>query len=313
MFGQILLVFLGFVLLLGVLAVLLNTYTIIVSRSMFVSPESTFDKHLPGRTITENGLNADVFCNPSTNPHKAVIILGGSEGGKHWSTNTYHIQALLDQGYCVMVLAYFHASGLPDNLREIPLEYFEKAFQWLSRQPDIIPNHYAVFGGSRGGELALLLASRYAQVKAVVVIDPSSVVFPGSPQGFLDVLAGQHAAWSYQGQPLLFVPWPISFKNAWSLASTNQRALFEQALQNKPAVAAAVIPVENLSGPLLCISDTLDQVWPSKLMCNQVMDRLTQNRFSSYYEHISYDEMHNTCRLETCMDKVIGFLNEHFQ
>jgi len=179
--------------------------------------------------------------------------------------------------------------------------------------PAAVPYNYALFGGSRGGEMALLLASRYPQIKAVVVIDPGSVVFPGSPRGFFDILAGQHSAWSYQGQPLPYVPWPVSLKNAKSLVTTNQRSMFEKALQNKQAVAEAVIPVERISGPLLCISDTLDQVWPSTLMCNQVMERLDQKGFPFYHSHISYNEMHYTCRLDSCMSRITEFLDEQFK
>jgi hypothetical protein len=117
------------ILLLGLAALLLNACTIYATRSILTPYEAHFDTSLPGRTITENGLNADFFCKDSGSPQKAVIILGGSEGGKHWSVNTPYIQQLLDQSYCVMVLAYFRAPGLPDTLREIPLEYFEKAFR----------------------------------------------------------------------------------------------------------------------------------------------------------------------------------------
>jgi hypothetical protein len=121
--------FLLFLLVLGLAALLLNAYSIYAIEAKLTPMNTHFDPNLPGTTITDHGLNADFFCRKTDTPQKAVIILGGSEGGKHWSTNTANIQRLLDHGYCVMVLAYFHAPGLPAHLREIPLEYFEKAFQ----------------------------------------------------------------------------------------------------------------------------------------------------------------------------------------
>ena len=294
-------------------ALIFYTYLRVLFQSRLTPYDITYDRQLPGRTITENGLNADFFCASPGQHHKAVIILGGSEGGKHWSSNTAYIQQLLDQDYCVMVLAYFHAPGIAEYLREVPLEYFENAFEWLAAQAQVIPNEYAVVGHSRGGELALLLASRYPQIKSVVAIAPSSVLFPRSPQGFFAVLAGQHAAWSYQGKPLPFVPWPISLQNAPSLVTLHQRQLFEQALSNEQAVRSAAIRVENANGSILCISATQDEIWPSTLMCDQVVNRLERYGFSYYYEHSSHNYGQGWCGLEECWGKVIGFLEKNFK
>ena len=35
--------------------------------------------------VTDNGLIADLFTDDSVQPRKAIIMLGGSEGGKSWS------------------------------------------------------------------------------------------------------------------------------------------------------------------------------------------------------------------------------------
>ena len=303
----------GVCLLLALAAVIFNAYTVSRFQSALTPYDTTFDRNLPGRTVTERGLNADFFCAGSEKPHKAVIILGGSEGGKHWSANTAYIQKLLNQDYCVMVLAYFHAPGIPEYLREIPLEYFEKAFQWLAAQEQVIPNDYAVVGHSRGGELALLLASRYPQIRATAALAPSSVLFPGSPRGFFDVLTGQHSAWSFQGKPLPFVPWPISLENAQGLATFKQRPMFEEALHNDRAVEAAIIPVENANGPVLCVSADQDEIWPSGLMCDQIVTRLKQSNFSFHYEQLSHDQTHGWCGLEACWGKVVDFLGEYFK
>ncbi|MBI3852293.1 MAG: alpha/beta fold hydrolase [Verrucomicrobia bacterium] len=309
----VIVILLSFVLLLGLGVVLLNVYSVARARAALTPFDTHFDSSLPGRTIAENGLNADFFTSASERPRKVVIILGGSEGGKHWSTNRDHIQKLLDRGYCVLVLAYFHAPGLPEYLREIPLEYFEKAFQWLAKQKEVVADDYAVFGHSRGGELALLLASRFPQIKAVIALVPSSVVFPSSPQGLFDVLAGQHSPWTYQRQALPFVPWPVSLHNAPSMLTYRQTGMFKQALQNRSAVASAIIPVENIKGPILCISATQDEVWPSTMMCSQIVSRLDEKGFSFFHDHIRHDQTHGWCGLETCWPKVVKFLDEHFK
>ncbi|MBI5035188.1 MAG: hypothetical protein HZB51_32075 [Chloroflexi bacterium] len=263
------------------------------------------------QTITENGLDADFFCHPSDQPQRAIILLGGSEGGKTWSNNRTTLVTLLDQGYCVLSLAYFGTPRLPQQLQEIPLEYFENAFHWLAGQRQIVPNDYAVIGSSRGGELALLLASRYPQIKAVIAIAPSHVVFQGKPGNFLDALRGSQPAWTYQGQGLPFVSIPLSLITIQGLLSGNQVAMHEQAFQDASAVEKATILVEEIRGPILCISNTEDHVWSSTWMCDQVSSRLQENDFQFHYEHVVYGGSHNSCNL-TCWNQALSFLQDKY-
>ena len=79
------------------------------------------------REVIEEGLVADLFYDVDQ-PRKAIIMLGGSEGGKTWSRIRQPVDLLVQQGYMVLSLAYFKTQGLPGTLEEIPLEYFEKAF-----------------------------------------------------------------------------------------------------------------------------------------------------------------------------------------
>ena len=164
------------------------------------------------REVTENGLVADFFTDPSVQSSKAIIMLGGSEGGKSWSRIRRPIALLVERGYSLLSLAYFKSEGLPSSLEEIPLEYFEKAFGWLSSQTGIVPDEYAILGGSKGSEAALLLGSRYPQVKAVIAFSPSSVVWQGIPTNRFEIGKDVKSSWSCNGQGLPFLPYPPSIK-----------------------------------------------------------------------------------------------------
>ncbi len=263
--------------------------------------------------VRVEGLNADFFHRTSAKPQKALILLGGSEGGKSWSEHTAFIQELVDQGFCVLSLAYFGADDLPSDLRAIPLEYFTKAFRWLSAQKEVvIPNDYALVGVSRGAELALLLGSRYPEVKAVVAIAPSSVVFPGPPTGKLDVLRGQHSAWSLDRHELAFVPIPYSWTTLRGMITGKRTRMFEKALQDSRHRQAAAIPVEKTQGHILLASFTRDQVWPSSLMSEQIMQRLRQSGFRFHSEHAAYNAGHSEWSIEPCRTKILTFLRERF-
>lgn len=242
------------------------------------------------KSVMIDGLDADFFYRTSSNPQMALILLGGSEGGRYWNYQPEFIQELITEGFCVLSLPYFGADNLPPDLRSIPLEYFSKASHWLSSQDkQVIPNYYGLIGLSRGAELALLLGSRYSEVKGIVAIAPSSVVFPGPPTGFLDLLGGQHSAWSENGKELSFVPIPFSWTTFRGMISGKRTRMFEKALENTKRVKMSEIPVEKIQGPILLVSFTRDQVWPSTLMSEQIMNRLRDNKFHFHYEHAVYD------------------------
>ena len=61
-------------------------------------------------------------------------------------------------------------------------------------------------------------------------------------------------------------------------------------LDDEAAVAAAVIPVERISGPLLLISGRDDQTWPSTYMSEQVVERFRRYSFSHPVTHLAYDD-----------------------
>src|SRR5690606_20354069 len=98
--------------------------------------------------------------------------------------------------------AYFNYEALPKYLIEIPLEYFETAIAWLQAQPQIDGERIAVGGGSRGGELSLLLGATFPQLKAVVANVPSGLAWGGfSP----DPADANKPAWTFRGKPVAFM------------------------------------------------------------------------------------------------------------
>lgn len=85
------------------------------------------------KSVMIDGLDADFFHGTSVKPQKALVLLGGSEGGRYWSYQPDFIHELVDQGFCVLSLPYFGTENLPGNLRGIPLEYFSKVISADSR------------------------------------------------------------------------------------------------------------------------------------------------------------------------------------
>ena len=236
-------------------------------------------------------------------------MLSGSEGGKSWSSPEAAglIGEIVDAGLTVFSLAYFGIDGLPPALANIPLEYFEAAFIWLAEQPEVVPNAYALVGGSKGGELALLLGSRYSQVKAVAAFVPGSVVFEG-------LSWGSKSSWTHGGKELAYVPFSFLAALAALKEMRSQRFLQAHAiaLRNTKAVEKAAIPVENIRGPVLLISGTKDQMWPSTQMCEQMMARLSDAHFPFSYQHLALETSHGVILDERCWPEIVRFLTHQF-
>ncbi|HEY69408.1 MAG TPA: hypothetical protein G4O08_02365 [Anaerolineae bacterium] len=262
--------------------------------------------------VNENGLVADFFTDPSTEQRKTIILLGGSEGGKSWSRIRRPIELLVQRGYSLLSLAYFQSKGLPSTLEEIPLEYYGKAFDWLSNQEGIVPNEYAILGGSKGSEAALLLGSKYRQVKAVIAFSPSSVVWQGIPANRFEISKDVKSSWSFKGEGLPFLAYPSSI-NKWDLIFLRLRRMHEDALQNTSIARDVAIPVENIQGPILLVSGERDRLWPATHMSDQIMTRLQSKGFDYPYEHLSFNSGHNGIVMNrSSWRRIFGFLEEHF-
>lgn len=227
--------------------------------------------------IRADGLVGTLFQTDSTNT--AIICLGGSSGGLHEE----RAKELATHGFTTLALAYFAAENLPTTLNQIPLEYFERAIQRVLAQPGI--EKVALWGGSRGAELALLLGTLFPSlISAIAAHVPSNVVFGAfNPD--------DSPAWIYQGEPVSpTAPFKYTQEAAGKCEETaiSITTCFLKAMQDKDAYQAAQIPVEKLECPLLLISAEDDQMWPSQLFAKQIEERLVRFQSPIHCSHLAY-------------------------
>jgi len=212
----------------------------------------------------------------------ALILLGGSEGGL---PNYYDTEKLTGLGYSCLVLGYFRTKGTPARLEMIPLEYFEKAITDLKSRPELKNKKIVVWGGSKGGELALLLASKYKQINGVIAAVPSSVVFQG--------LGGKPvSSWSENGKSIPFVPFaPFDYSK---IVNNQYVEVYKLSLEQTEYVNKAEIKVENINGPVLLLAGKADSMWTSDYMSQMVMKRLDSYKFPHWHKLFSYDNAGHT-------------------
>tara|TARA_R110002072_G_scaffold36301_7_gene107065 strand:- start:6546 stop:7448 length:903 start_codon:yes stop_codon:yes gene_type:complete len=233
-----------------------------------------------------------------------VVGLGGADGGNGWAGphGAKQRKLLQENGYAFLSIAYFGSENTPKFLDRIAIEGVHKAVIEAAQDPRINGNCISVIGVSRGGELALLLGSYYQEYKSVVGIVPGSSVFPA----LNDAMTTPGFSHNRQSLPFVPVPWSVTF----DLLSGNLRGAFEKMMQNTEAMEIAAIKVENISGPVLLISGTEDEQWPSMEMSEIIMERLTANNFAFPSQHIPLVGGHN--EHHDNFDQVIAFLNTQF-
>ena len=230
----------------------------------------------PTLELREAGLVADYFAaDPATASPGAIIVLGGSEGGLGGSRNL--ARRLAAAGFDAIAVSYFGEAGQSPRLDQVPIEPMTRAREWLEARPG--PGEaIAVLGVSKGGELALLTASRDPAIKAVVAAVPSHVVWQG-----IDMQGGMTgSSWTVGGVPLPYVPYDLS--NGF----ISVHALYAGSLASAPAEAE--IPVEQIAGPILLVSGQADTLWPSTEMANRVEQRLRANNFPHGVTHLAYPD-----------------------
>lgn len=230
-----------------------------LARASFVRRLSDRPLELHTLTLTRDHL-VGTYAYPRGAAHvPAALVIGGSEGGPG---SRLLAAVLAAQGIPTLAVGYFHAPGLPDELKDIPLEYFERALRWLDDRRQVAPARVSVLGISRGSEAALLLGVHDPElVHGVAALVPSSVVncgIRGAERGGLCV----GPAWTLHGKP---VPYTRQFAN---IHPTDD--------------PAAVIPVERIRAPILLACATADDTWPSCPYARAIAARHGPRRLSLY-------------------------------
>ncbi|MDF3283342.1 acyl-CoA thioester hydrolase/BAAT C-terminal domain-containing protein [Gordonia sp. N1V] len=230
---------------------------------------------------------------PASATGPAVVCFGGSEGGV--DSQRAAVCALASRG--VTALAYAWLDDGPDAapIADIPLERFAAAVHWLSEH---VGGPVAAMGISRGAEGLAATLAREADlaVSAVILLSPSSVTWQAiGPDGEIPGTS----SWTHRGQPCAYAPLPSGalmpqlVGNAWRL-SRDVAAHRPTVLRLNPAYEEglardvppdAVIAAEAIGCPVLTVSGSDDELWPSESMADALLGR----RNNPADRHIRYE------------------------
>lgn len=249
-------------------------------------------------------VDSQLFVGDSDN-QPLIVAFGGSQGGNTWTEDYWSEKRnmFLQQGYAILSIGYFNTENTPATLDRISINAIYDTIKKVSNHPKIDRSKIALLGSSRGAELALNLASRYNDINTVVALVPSHVTFPA-----LTVTANT-SAWTFNDKEIAYIK--IPFKAILSSIQGNTQRTWEIVLESEKSSKNSVIEAEKINGSILLLSAKDDELWPSKYMSDEIVNRLVENQYEYYYEHFSFEGRHHDTKKH--FDVVFKFFDEHFR
>jgi hypothetical protein len=217
------------------------------------------------------GVFGDLYLPASAGPFPIIVVIDGERGV---GAGAELARTFVEQGYLVLTVASWGADPLPLSFERLPLEYFLSAIEVAKEYPGARRDRVGLIGVARGAEAALQVAAASPDVKAVVSVVGSGVVWPAG------ALRDQ-PAWTLADAGVAFVPWAADVQPAVQplddggvIVST--RGVWGEVLRRAgpAAVEAATIRVEDIQAPILFFGGDDDRVWPSCTLADVAWDRL---------------------------------------
>ncbi|XP_061199620.1 acyl-coenzyme A thioesterase 1-like [Neopsephotus bourkii] len=119
--------------------------------------------------VRDGRIRATLFLPPGNGPFPGIIDLCGAGGG----LLEYRACLLANYGFAVLALAYYGYEDLPKQMKELHLEYFEEAVNYMLQHTQVKGPGIGLLGISKGGELCISMASFLKGITATALINGS--------------------------------------------------------------------------------------------------------------------------------------------
>lgn len=258
-----------------------NIIQVVKNDTLITSSKFEFiflDKNVEAIEIRKDGIKADLFlANKSKN---LVVVLGGSEGNNIGSS--FLAKNLASNGFNTCAISYFLGENQQKKMTKIPLEIIDTTLAIVSEKMGGIDNLY-LHGSSKGAELALVYASFHPEVKGVIGIAPSSVVWQSGNRS-------DFSTWTYNEKELDYLDYEFSGKALFDeLGKPIYQHYYLSALENTPD--SVKIKIENIKGDILLFSGKKDNLWPSAFMADMIEERLTKFDYNFEFHNYQYENV----------------------
>ena len=218
-------------------------------------------------------------------PAHALIVAGGAIPNKNLCVMM--ARSFITAGFNVLVLGMYGWKGLPSELRQIPVEYAERAIKWLKTEKHI--ERIAINGVSTGAGYALLIASLLPDISCVLVGSPFDHVMEACvpPRGS-KYQPSDCSVYTWHGQDLPFTKWKArtkteipALRKACEASMHYGKGFFARYFYDLQKLdSSSRIRVENMNADIfLCAADH-DNWWPSEDTVLRVRKILKENHYT---------------------------------
>lgn len=233
------------------------------------------------------------FYESKTDTDKAIILVGGS--GEKRDFVEKRAEALWKEGFHVLSLGYYLWKPLSPYTVHIPLDYAEKAVQFLKTQTFATVNKIGMTGISLGAAYTLLCASYMPDISCVVAVSGFDFVVEGCKH----FVSRQHKSYfSYHGEDVPYEPAEALSKLGRTLRRLKKDPRYDFKAMNrfyynecfKNRIDSSRIKVENIKGDVLLMAPAYDDTWPSDVAYVRIMDVLDKADFPYRHECKIYEK-----------------------
>lgn len=255
-----------------------------LTGALFAVLSLMFGSAATAQTVTETPVagfpHAVVYRLAGDDARPVVVILAGADGGDEGGKRFGPI--LAEMGYAAVSLPYYSPNwgdygpppefpDLPGSFIDIRVDQIGELRAALATMPGVDVERFGLFGGSKGSEFALIAASRYPWIDAVVAYTPSDIVWEGWGLEMVEA-EGTRSSFSFGGEALAFMPYRGFVEGLLAGDAADLRAIHENGRADHPArEAAARIPVEAYVGALMLIAGEKDGQWNSARQARNIV------------------------------------------
>ncbi|XP_074545131.1 acyl-coenzyme A thioesterase 1-like [Halichoeres trimaculatus] len=208
--------------------------------------------------VKEGNIRGVLFTPPGPGPFPAVLDLYTSGGG----LSEKRASVLANRGFVVLTIALYGHDDMPKNVREINLDYFEEAIEFLKKQDKVGSKGVGLITLSKSGDLALSIASYLSGAQAIVWINGHS--------------ANTLLPLCYKKSQIL--P-PLMFDKNKIIPAESGAIIIKYGMHDPLAEEnrATLIPIEKAKGRFLFVASEEDLNWDSLGYAKEMMDRLKRH------------------------------------
>ena len=255
-------------------------------------------------TVKDNGFEGILFPG-SGRKDKVLIVMSGSNGGMALTRSAAEFYDR--HGIPALALALFRTKQTQKDLSRVPVEYVERAMEWLKEKGY---RKIGIDGTSKGSEMALIAASMLPELSCVIARVPSYFVSEGLSGNGKSKGPSGTSCWSYCGRELPYAPYRKRSFNILKMLVKEKELHIITFNRDKNVTPETVIPIENIKAPVLFLSSKHDEVWPSYQSAVLMENKLESIGFPYRHKHIAFDHISHAMLTELPAIYKLAFRSE---